>query len=278
MSVMNKLIARAKGLVLNSNKPVSDISSWRVPNPRDSDIYIVSYPKSGNTWMRYLLAYSIWPELQEVDLVEMASYIPSYGIKHDMEVMLKENTPCNQLKHRLIKEHTTYNDLARKYIKRAIYIVRDGRDVMVSYWHFCNQRDGTAIPFSDFITLSAKPGLSYGPWKEHVSGWMDAPLDTKLILRYEDMLLDTAGCLKRALKFAEIDASEEAVFNAVKRASFNSMRQLEKTKGLNLDQLKNVDFVREGKIGAWKSTFGPGDLDRFNHAHGGCIPELDYKW
>lgn len=280
MNVFGRIFNQAKRLAFEYSgyAPVTNAPAWGVPNPRDSDIYLVSYPKSGNTWMRYLMAYAIWPELQEVDLVEMASYVPSYGIERDVAMMLDNNSPCNQLKHRLIKEHTPYNQAAKQHIKRTIYVVRDGRDAMVSYWHFCNQRDQTSIPFSEFIELSSMTNHSYGSWKNHVTSWLNAPLDAKLILRYEDMLADTAGCLRRALEFVEIDVADAVIAKAVERASFNSMKNLENTKGFNLDMLKTVEFVRQGKQGSWKETFGPEDLEQFNKFHGGCVPELGYSW
>jgi hypothetical protein len=228
--------------------------------------------------MRYLLTYAIWPELPDMDLVEMAAYIPSFRLAKDRQAMLDPNSPCNHLTHRMIKEHTRYDARAKRHVKRAIYIARDGRDAMVSYWHFCNQRDSTSIPFSEFIELSAKLGHPHhwGPWKEHVLGWFNAPLEAKLLLRYEDMLTDTHSCLKRALAFAEIEASDSAIEMAVNRASFDSMRKLEKTKGFNLEQLINVEFVRQGKSGKWADTFATGDLERFNRFHGGSIKELGY--
>jgi hypothetical protein len=278
--MLNKIIDNAKRVVASGKRRALKLTgpAWGVPNPKDSDVYLVSYPKSGNTWMRYLMAYAIWPKLAEIDLLEMAAYMPSFGLKHDSDMMLDQNSPCNQLNHRIIKEHKPYNQLARKYIKRAIYIARDGRDAMVSYWHFCNQRDGTAIPFSEFIELSAKPEHSYGAWKDHVTGWTNASLEAKLVLRYEDLLADTAGGLRQALEFVEIEVSETAIANAVERASFNAMRKLEKTKGFNLEMLKTVEFVREGKSGTWQDTFGPRDLERFCLFHGGCVPELGYSW
>lgn len=279
LSMLNSIINKARKLVSKNSAVLMHAEPvWGVPNPKNSDIYLVSYPKSGNTWMRYLMAYAIWPELAEVDLVEMAAYMPSYGIEHDMAMMRDPKSACNQLKHRIIKEHVSYNQAATMFIKRAIYIVRDGRDAMVSYWYFCNQRDGTAIPFSEFIELSARPDHSYGPWKAHVTGWLNASLDAKLVLRYEDMLTDTVGCLQKALEFAEIDVTDGSVAKAVERASFDSMRKLEKTKGFKLEMLKPVEFVREGKQGSWKNTFGPGDMERFNRFHGGCVPELSYSW
>ncbi len=273
--MLNRIIDKARKLIMGEaiRQPV-----WQVPNPRDSDTYLVSYPKSGNTWLRYLMAYAIWPELADIDLFEMAAYVPSFGIEHDSAMMLEPGSPCNQLKHRLIKEHTTYDGAARRRVKRAIYIARDGRDAIVSYWHFCNQRDQTSIPFSDFIEISATPDHSYGPWKSHVMGWFNAPLAAKLVIRYEDMLRDTSSCLRSALEFAGINAPEEVIEKAVRRASFDSMKKLEKTKGFNLDQLRNVQFVRKGKQGSWREGFGPGDLERFSRFHGGCINELDYSW
>lgn len=270
--MLNRVIRKAKNLILGL-KPEP---TWSVPNPRDSDIYLISYPKSGNTWMRYLLTYAIWPEMAEMDLAEMAAYIPSFGLQKDREAMLDSSSPCNHLTHRIIKEHARYDAMAKHHVKRAIYIARDGRDAIVSYWHFCNQRDGTSIPFSEFIELSAKPEHSFGLWKTHVLGWLNAPLEAKLILRYEDMLTDAPSCLRRALEFAEIDVSDSVVEKAVNRASFDSMRKLEKTKGFNLDQLVNVEFVRQGKSGKWGETFAPGDLERFNKFHGGSLKELGY--
>ena len=109
-------------------------------------------------------------------------------------------------------------------------------------------------------------------------GWLNAMLDSKLIIRYEDLLTDTASCLKKALEFAEMDAHPLTVENAVKRASFDALKKIEQTKGFNLDQLRTVDFIRQGRRGSWKDAFGPGDLERFNHYHGGAIDELGYSW
>ena len=270
--MLSRIASKTRNLILGRNPA----QTWDVPNPRDSDIYLVSYPKSGNTWMRYLLAYSIWPELTDLDLVEMASYIPSFGLELDKEVMKDPASPCNQLRHRIIKEHARYNALSKKYVKRAIYIVRDGRDALVSYWHFCNQRDGTSVPLGEFIEQSAQPAHSFGPWGEHVRGWLDAPLKAKLVLRYEDMLADTHSCLRRALEFAEIERSDLVIENAVSRASFESMRKLEETRGFNLEQLANVKFVRQGKSGKWIDTFSPTDLEQFERYHRGSLEELGY--
>lgn len=272
--MFNKIIRKTRKLVFG----IGDKPGWHVPNPRDSDVYLISYPKSGNTWMRYLMAYAIWPRLKDIDLVEMAAYIPSPQLEHDAAMMLAAESPCNSLEHRIIKEHSVHNETARKNVKRAIYLVRDGRDAIVSYWHFCNQRDQTTIPLSKFIEISSKPGYSYGAWKDHVAGWLDADLEAKLVIRYEDLLQEPELWLQSAMEFSNIEVSDSVISQAVDRASFASMKRLEQTKGFNLDQLKTVEFVRQGKQGSWQENFGPCDLEKFNRFHGGCINELGYSW
>ncbi len=247
------------------------------PNPKESDVYLVSFPKSGNTWLRYLLAHSIWSDLYDLDLKDMARLIPSFALEHDYNVMLDPEAPCNKLPNRIIKHHFAFDREAKKVVKKAIYICRDGRDAIVSYWHFCNQRDGTNIPFSDFIRSSSDDRRHFGPWRKHVMGWLNAPVD-KVIVRYEDLLLDTGSEMRRILGFLGIDRSDDEIKSAIDKSSFESMKSIEKSKGLNLDQLKNVNFVRRGKVGGWASVFSDDDLNAFNEFHGGGVPELGYDW
>lgn len=250
-------------------------STRAVPNPKDSDIYLVSYPKSGNTWMRYLLAYALWPELGSPDMTELGSYVPSYS---DKQQLLDPSSPCNKSNHRIIKEHFLYQGVAQKNAKRVIYICRDGRDAIVSYWHFCNQRDGTSMSLGEFIKQSTLPSHSYGPWQEHVLGWLHAKLQHKLIIRYEDMLDNPEACLKEALNFAEFQVDDLTLKDAVNRASFGSLKKLEQEKGFNYEGVNNVEFVRKGVAGGWADHFSSEDLDLFDRYHGGPIPELGYDW
>lgn len=246
-----------------------------IPNPDKSDVYLVSYPKSGNTWMRYLLAYAIWPEIDNPDLKEMARLIPSYDLDIDKKAMLDMNSPCNKLENRIIKEHFPYNKIARKYANRVIYLCRDGRDAVISYWHFINQVRGTNIKFNDFIRESATH--SFGPWHDHVQQWLDAPVN-KVIIRYEDMQSDPSECLKKALDFLNIERDEGVIRSAVERSTFDSMQRLEKNKGFNLDMLRNVEFVRKGMSGTWKDLFDNKTMEIFKEYHGPGISSLNYIW
>jgi len=246
-----------------------------IPNPRNSDIYLVSYPKSGNTWLRYLLAYAIWPDITAPDLEEMAGLIPSYGLETDNRLMRDPGSPCNKLKHRIIKEHFPYNKVAKRYVKKAIYLCRDGRDAIVSYWYFINQVRGANIPFNDFIRESATH--PYGPWHDHVQHWISAPVN-KLVVRYEDMLENPAAILKKVLVFANQERDKSVINQAVERSSFPSLKDIEKNKGFKLGMLKNVDFVRKGKAESWKEIFDAESMRLFKEYHGAGIDSLNYRW
>ncbi len=256
-------------------KHFSGFTKPSIPNSKDSDIYLVSYPKSGNTWMRYLLAYAIWPDIDKPDLEEMARLIPSYGLEIDTKSMLDPDSPCNQMKHRIIKEHFPYNNVAKKYVKNVIYLCRDGRDAIVSYWYFLNQVRGTSVSLDEFIKESTSH--SFGPWHDHVQQWLNAPVN-KLVIRYEDMLADTAPCLKNALDFMGLQTDELIIKQSVERSSFASMKEIERNKGFNLDMLKNVDFIRKGVAGSWKSFFDDNTIKLFKKYHGAGIESLDYIW
>jgi hypothetical protein len=77
--MIKKILTKAHSLLI---KPKPRIS---VPNPRETDIYLVSYPKSGNTWMRTLLTHMA--DVSEIDLVQRWTSF-QLRIQHDVEKML----------------------------------------------------------------------------------------------------------------------------------------------------------------------------------------------
>jgi hypothetical protein len=108
------------------NKPTA--STRDVPNPKDSDIYLVSHPKSGSTWVRYLLAYALWPEVESPEMTELGSYVPSYS---DKLQLLDPSSLCNKSDHRIIKEHCFISGNCSKERKVG--------DLYLPRWPGCNR-------------------------------------------------------------------------------------------------------------------------------------------
>jgi len=80
------------------------------------------------------------------------------------------------------------------------------------------------------------------------------------------------------LKYLSIERTEDEINEAVRKASFSEMKKIESTKGLNLDIIKNVNFVRQGKAQSWREEFSEEDLELFNRYHGWLVSELGYDW
>lgn len=120
--------------------------------------------------------------------------------------------------------------------RRVIYIVRDGRPVMVSYLNFFDQlrlEGGRQTSFWNFLHSKKRryPGVG---WSDHVRSWMSAPTGNKLEIlwvKYEDMLVDAAQVLRRVSKWLHIEADEASIKWAVQASSADSMSNTEKESG-----------------------------------------------
>ena len=122
---------------------------------RSDDVFIVSYPKSGNTWVRFLLANVFYPEA-EVDFHTIHELIPEVGNE--------EIRRSDLSRPRLFKSHAPYQPA----YPRVIYILRDGRDVYTSYFHYRQPDLDEETTFEEFLEEDQWPCR----WAEHVRGWM----------------------------------------------------------------------------------------------------------
>ena len=148
------------------------------------DTFLVSFPKSGNTWARFLVANLVRPD-QKIDFSNVNGVIPG-----------PEVTPNRQLmrlpRPRIIKSHQYFDP---RY-PRVIYIVRDPRDVVVSQYHFQRKRKlvPDEFPLAKFVDqFIAGQTCFYGSWGEHVASWLATRYGQTgfLLLRYEDMVENT---------------------------------------------------------------------------------------
>jgi hypothetical protein len=159
---------------------------------------------------------------------------------------------------RIFKLHSPYDDRLCK----VIYLMRDPRDVLVSYWHYHRfTREDYSLSLQDFILAD-----SYWPcpWRTHVAGWLlDNDHPNLLLVRYEEMHQDAAAILKKALAFAGVPSSQEEIAAAVEASRFDRMRKLEKRFGSaekNVDPGGEEQFVRKGRVAGWKDELDPVSL------------------
>lgn len=213
---------------------------------RPDDAFIVSYPKSGNTWVRFLVA-NLLRARASVDFVAIETLVPDIYVATSRQLEVVRSP-------RLLKSHEYFDP---RY-PRVLYIVRDPRDVLVSYFH--HQRKVRRITDDTPLELFAESFLAgtadpYGTWEQNVRSWTCAcnGSETFLTLRYEDILEDPQGALTKAAAFLSITANDDAIARAVAASSFDNMRRLEEVQGETWKPTRgtrsDVQFVRSGRAG-----------------------------
>ena len=162
------------------------------------DTYLVSFPRSGNTWLRCLLTAVVHDGELTPDLV--AETVPD--LHHSDPAVRPKPGPI------WVKSHFPAPD--RPFAGRVLYLVRHGLDAMRSYHHYLQLRGriGPDLTFDDFLTST---DIWPCPWPEHVAGWLDAldvvPPDRGKVVRYEDLVAEPNRQLSEICRFLRLRPS-----------------------------------------------------------------------
>jgi hypothetical protein len=241
------------------------------------DTLLVSYPRSGNTWTRFLIANLLHPEL-EVSFANIERLLPDTSSQSSRAL---KRTP----RPRIIKTHEYFDHRYRK----VIYIVRDPRDVAVSYYHFqrkYRQIDNTCSmeQFVDNFVAGQMLSADWGTWGENVGSWLSTRSGNPnfLLCRYEQMLAEPHRELERIALFLGVKAGPQQLAQAIERSSADRMRTMEQaqsegwvaTKG----HRKDIPFVGAAKSGGWKSTLSRRSAIRIEEAWGEWMERLNYEF
>ncbi|MEJ5227787.1 sulfotransferase domain-containing protein [Thermodesulfovibrio sp.] len=230
----------------------------------EEDVFIVGYPKSGNTWMQNLVAglvYGVDPELSPDTIIQ--ELVPDIHYKRYYK---RFKTPM------FFKSHS----LPTPQFRRVIYLLRDGRDVMVSYYHFNKALRGENFDFHRMVQDGV--GLFPCEWHEHVEAWLANPYNAEMIVvRYEDLKETPVETLLRICWFIGEDYDKAYLHRLASKANFNKMREKEIRYGWD-DPLwpKEKFFVRRGQIGSYKDEFPQELLQIFLSKAGKTLEKLGY--
>jgi Sulfotransferase domain len=228
------------------------------------DTFLVSYPKSGNTWVRFLLANLIHPN-ETVGFANINRLLPAPGV---LSKRFLKTLP----RPRILKSHQPFDVRYRK----VIYLIRDPRDVAISEYHFDLKKRYIEpdVTLQQFVKrFIAGETAAYGSWWEHAASWIAARHGNPafLLVRYEDLLADSLGETAKIAQFLGIQASPERLQAAVERSSADRMRKLEKQQADQWTGTRNtrqeIPFVRAAKSGGWKETL-PAD----------CVEAIEVAW
>jgi hypothetical protein len=239
------------------------------------DIYLVSYPKSGNTWTRFLLANLVYPE-KNPDFSNINALLP------DIEEMSKRDLERAQ-RPRILKSHQYFDP---RYPK-VIYVVRDPRDVVLSEYHFDIKRRAIPddFPRQEFVSRFVRGEVNHanGTWAENVATWFYTRRGDPrfLLVRYEDLQTQAIVEMGKIARFVGISADQERLAFAVKQSAADRMRELEKKQSLLWSSTRTTrqdkPFVRSAKAGGWKSELPEEGIAEIESAWGGLMREIGYE-
>lgn len=273
-------------------------------------VWLASFPKSGNTWFRIFLANLAAGENGPADInnlyerggiassrheFEAATLLDSGFISHeDIEelrhaVYARAQAACEE--QRWIKVHDAYTltpcgkPMFGVPGTRAVYLVRDPRDVAVSFSHHLASTIDVAITLmndENGVWCAPRKGLANQlrqkllGWSGHIASWLDQTDIPVTCLRYEDSMVDPARNFSGALAFAGRAASSDEIVRAIRHADFNELQRQENEKGFGERNPKSKSFFRSGRVGNWREILTPEQVCRIEEAHAPMMRRLGY--
>lgn len=235
---------------------------------KDDDVIAVTYPKSGTIWMQEILPLLLnGGDLTPIHTIPNWDRVPWLEEKR-LEVVV------DQLKSpRAFVTHFPYNLMPPSFHTskaKAVYVMRDPRDVLVSSYYFHQMAQFLEDPgtFDEFMGKFLEGKVLFGKWTDHVKSWMHTELGDRIMyITYEEMLQDLPAALKRLSDFLGRNLDDATIQKIAEHCSFQTMKN-NKLSNFSLVPKAFMDndkspFFRKGHAGDWKQHFSSEQLARF---------------
>lgn len=219
--------------------------------PSPSDVYLVSYPRSGNTWLRAVIAEIMFGESGQ-SLLDLNHYVPD----------IYELPPADDLwpaDWHVVKTHETYQYSNRNKFERVIYILRDPRDVALSYHRYQTALKLYAASFDDFLVDWLAGRIWPGSWREHVMSWAgpwhEPPPTAIHIFRYEDLLSNVEKNISAIGQLLGYPLDPSRLDAVVRRTTPDEMRRKESESMCRREYPEGSHrFVGQAKANGWREA------------------------
>jgi hypothetical protein len=255
--------------------------------PSDKDVYLVSYPRSGNTWMRVILSELLYGYSPE-SIKDLQNFVPDIHV----DSPLLSAMPVAEF--HAVKSHFQYcistsalkdsrSTLAPMHYQRVIYIVRDPRDVAISYYKYLKKLQDYNASFDDFLQDWLTGRIWPCSWQEHVNSWLgsrniNSTYSTyKLhLVRYEDMVANPLHQLSQIAQFLNLSLNNDELERIVSSASVEQMRSREQSGMPAYEKAEGYKFISSAAIGQWKNELSESNLALVNKYASQAMELLSY--
>jgi hypothetical protein len=316
-------------LPITSAETLAKCKSLSPSHPSLDTIFIASFPKSGTTWMQNIVVQMLLLRQQQnsrqqkinndtkdgLPFTHISQYAPFYDIDaHWTTTTTQDDQAPNTLLPQFQEAHTalgarvfnthlrwdmlpTKNNTGKT--TKCIYVVRDGRDVVTSFYHHLSNQhaeDGGFVgTFDEFFDQFLEGTVAYGKWSHHLASWMPEIVKQQeqeqeqanhtrnqeiLLVKYEDLKSDLKGQLRRIADFLALSKDSKAetqneqeyeqsrfLDQVMERVSFEYMRKHQSLfHPISVRWKPGYHFIRSGTVGDYKSLFTKDHESRFRAA------------
>ena len=272
-------------------------------------VWLASYPKSGNTWVRALLTALLLEE-GELDINRLGhGPIASarWQLEHYTGLISSDLTASETAALRPLADTAMNAQLIDSHYRKihdslfsgadggpivpveatlgAVYIVRDPRDVAVSFAHHAD-RDvqwvvermcDAGMTFEHSLKrIGGQVHQHLGGWSHHVRSWTEHELFPVTVVRYEDLHADPAAQLKRVAAVGELEATQQKIAASVEATRFERLRAQEQQDGFRERAGVERRFFRRGEAGSWQEELPSELAGQLVEHHGRTMRRLGY--
>jgi hypothetical protein len=270
-------------------------------------LWLASYPKSGNTWMRAFLANLILDAPAPLPLKRIGEVCPSepaeiwfqpftegkvadltaaevaaLRVRAQERVVSLNKNVVPMKTHSYLGEDHGHPIVSMAATFGAVYIIRDPRDVAVSAAdHFGRPMDETIEVMADPQGLCKRmPGQIVhelqSSWSNHVESWTRWNHPGIYTVRYEDLLVDPLDQFGRVARHFGISTDKDRVKKAVEFSSFKQLQTFEAEQGFAERSIHSDRFFRAGRSGGWRDKLTPAQAQQIESDHGAQMKRFGY--
>ncbi len=257
-------LQKLKSILLRQQVDRVPENSERLFVPSDKDVYLVSYPRSGNTWMRVVLSELLYGYSPET-IKDLQNFVP------DIHVESPKLSDMPSAKFHAVKSHFQYcvstsalqdsrSTLTPTHYRRVIYMVRDPRDVAISYYKYLKKLQDYNTSFDDFLQDWLTGRIWPCSWQEHVNSWLGSRHTNSAysayelhLLRYEDMIVDPLNQLSKIAQFLNISLNHDELERIVRSASVERMKSREQSGMPAYEKAEGYRFIDSATTGQKKN-------------------------
>ncbi|KAH0622244.1 hypothetical protein JD844_024381 [Phrynosoma platyrhinos] len=282
MEPSNKYLFKHKGsYFLQDTVTPEYIDSLEDFEIRDSDVFLVTFPKSGTVWTQNILSL-IYHEghrngTEDTNVIDRVPWL---------EYNVRKRDYVNRPSPRLFATHLPYY-LVPKELRQGkakiIYVARNPKDALVSRYHFSKLyfKNEKVEDFETFMEMFLAGKVVGNLWLDHIEGW-SAQRDNLniLFLLYEEMKKDLRISVLKICNFLGKKLTEEELNDVVEKASFDKMRLDHRANYINTSSgiLNSNQFFRKGTVGEWKNMMTVAQSERFDSIFMERMEKLPFKF